>query len=96
MVYEGDAGWKCPGEAGGSKDRPPLLPQAAPDLTQHPCKAPRSPSTRRKSGHFLSTFVAMSPWQTLWPQGGPRNPRKRKTTQDMEKHGGMGDEQLSA
>eukprot|EP00071_Canis_lupus_P039180 XP_022272737.1 epididymis-specific alpha-mannosidase isoform X5 [Canis lupus familiaris] len=70
--------------------------QAAPDLTQHPCKAPRSPSTRRKSGHFLSTFVAMSPWQTLWPQGGPRNPRKRKTTQNMEKHGGMGDEQLSA
>lgn len=52
----GNAGWKHPREAGGSKDRPPLLPPVAPALTRHPCKAPRSPSTQRKFGHSSSTF----------------------------------------
>lgn len=52
----GNAGWKHPREAGGSKDRPSLLPPVAPALTRHPCKAPRSQSTQRKFGHSSSTF----------------------------------------
>lgn len=94
-VYERDAGWKHPGEAGGSQHRPLLLPQAAPALTRHPCKAPRSPSTRRKSGRSSSTFVAASPWPTPWLQRDPWDPRRRTRTQDMEKqHGGMREGQL--